>query len=480
MPRSIFGLDIRNDAVSAVLIKTGFKGSWIEAYQHVPIPGPDDISTAIDRALGTITKNIDTTGSVCIASFPSAQISYRNMTVPFKDQKKIRQILPFELEATLPFAVSDIVIDFHTVTASEHSDIIAAAVEKSRLESYLGRLASFNVEPKIVTAGGYAIALCLLKLSDVPDNVLVLDTGLHSVALFAAVSGGLHLVRSFPLSSSGSSRNESICTDIERTVSTLGALLDLDYRPELLMITGDGADDTGMAQDMERILEIPVKKVDLIRDTDVSLTNHPGRSWDPGRMNNALALSFLELRGIRGLNFRRGPFAARQRWVKHKKGIVGAGIFSGLVIVLLLINVFIDAYILEKSVTRIDNQITHIFKTAFPDVKRIVDPVQQMRVKIADQKKIALSSGKSDNRVRVIDILEAVSRNVPQKADVNLSKLVVGGGNVLITGDTDTFNTVNDIKNRLEKVPFFKKIIITSTNKNKSGKRINFKLKAAL
>ncbi|MBW2192481.1 MAG: pilus assembly protein PilM, partial [Deltaproteobacteria bacterium] len=158
MPRTIFGLDIRSDAVSAVLLKTGFRGSWIEAHQHVPVPDPEDIGTAIDRSIETIMEKIDIAGSVCIASFPSEQISYRNLRVPFKSQKKIRQILPFELETTLPFPVSDIVIDFHAVTVSEPSDIIAAAVEKSRLESYLDRLASFNIEPEIVTAGGYAAA----------------------------------------------------------------------------------------------------------------------------------------------------------------------------------------------------------------------------------------------------------------------------------------------------------------------------------
>jgi general secretion pathway protein L len=476
----IFGIDVRTDAVSAVLIKTGFKGSSIEAHQHIPISDSNDIGAAIDRSLAAITERIDIAGSLCVASFPSDKISFRNLTVPFKDQKKIRQVLPFELEATLPFSVSDIVIDFHAVTVSDHSDIIAAAIEKSRLESYLERLASFDIVPEIVTASGYASALCLINLSDVPENALILDAGLNTGSLVAIVSGNLHLVRSFPIASSGPFRAESLCTNIERTLSTFDALLDLDFKPDLLFVTGYGPSDIETVQEMERILGLPVKRSDLIRDTDVVLTNHPGRSWDPGRMNDAFALCLMELNGIRGLNFRRGSFAARQVWVKHKKEIIRTGILAGLVIALALVNIFIDSYLLEKKVTRIDNQINHIFRTAFPDVKKIVDPVQQARVKIEAQKKVIRLSGESGEKILVIDILDAVSRQIPEKKDVSLSKLVVGGGNVLITGDTDTFNTVNDIKTGLEKVQFFKEIIITSTSKNKSGNRINFNMKLEL
>jgi len=36
---------------------------------------------------------------------------------------------------------------------------------------------------------------------------------------------------------------------------------------------------------------------------------------------------------------------------------------------------------------------------------------------------------------------------------------------------------VDDMKNRLEKGPLFKKVSISSANSEESGKRINFKLK---
>ena len=37
MRRKILGLDIRHDAVSAVLLKSGIKGTVIDAHVHVPL-----------------------------------------------------------------------------------------------------------------------------------------------------------------------------------------------------------------------------------------------------------------------------------------------------------------------------------------------------------------------------------------------------------------------------------------------------------
>ena len=74
----------------------------------------------------------------------------------------------------------------------------------------------------------------------------------------------------------------------------------------------------------------------------------------------------------------------------------------------------------------------------------------------------------------------AISKHLPKKMDINLTRLDMGGESVMISGDTDTFNTVDDIKSRLEQSSIFKKITITSTNKEKSGNRIRFKMKMIL
>ena len=504
MSRKILGLDIRSDAVSAVLLRSGIREIHIEAYAYVPtldqkkLDQKDldqksldqkeldqkDIESGIVSALETITKKIDTTGSICIASFPADRISYRNIQVPFKEQKKIRRILPFELEATLPFQVEDIVIDFSAVKLPDNkdrTDIVAVAVEKSGLKSYLKTLASFNIEPEIVSFGGCPAALCLAKLADIPEHALFVDIDKEKSVLFALVSGQIALVRSFSINfgnPSALSETKSLCVNIERTLCAFEEIFGFDFQPNEVLITGCGPDSSIRKDDMAKMLGLPVKQVDLVSDTSLMIKTPV--TWKPEQMNNAFSLAMLKIEGIDVLNFRKGQFAAKKYLIEHKKSLIKTGIFTGMVLVLIFFNIFVDSYSMEKKAAGLNQQITDLFKTTFPDIKKIVDPLHQMQLKIKDMQKGSLLPGETETNILVIDILNDISNLISKKIDVEFTRLVIGAESVLVTGDTDTFNSVDDIKSSLELAELFKKVTISSADIDRSENRVRFKLKVQL
>ena len=62
MSRKILGLDIRHDAVSAVFVKSGMKGSWIESYVRVPISLKEtSFEEELKRSFERIRGQMDTT-----------------------------------------------------------------------------------------------------------------------------------------------------------------------------------------------------------------------------------------------------------------------------------------------------------------------------------------------------------------------------------------------------------------------------------
>ncbi|MBW1940432.1 MAG: hypothetical protein JRI28_03500, partial [Deltaproteobacteria bacterium] len=245
-----------------------------------------------------------------------------------------------------------------------------------------------------------------------------------------------------------------------------------------VFITGCGLDGRRCEEDMAKILGLSVKRTDLVFDSDITIQNYPDDSWNPDRMNNAFALALIEMAGLKGLNFRKGDFSLTKQWLEHKKSLIKTGILAGIVLAFVCFNIFLDSYYTGKKLTLLDQQITQIFKTTFPDVKRIVDPLQQMRVKLKEIQKqtgFAMETGKN---IRAIDILNNISKVIPKEIDVELNRLVIGLENVLVSGETDTFNSVDDIKGRLEQLEYFKNVIISSANMD--GDRINFKLKMDL
>jgi type II secretory pathway component PulL len=197
-------------------------------------------------------------------------------------------------------------------------------------------------------------------------------------------------------------------------------------------------------------------------------------------MDNALALAHTAAEGISSLNFRQGPFAAKKLWIEHKRSLIKTGIVAGLVLALAFFNVVLDSYLMNKKLAHLNRQITAIFTATFPDVKKIVDPEQQMQIEMKSVRKKALIPISGGKPIRFIDLLNDISRLIPSKADVNLTRLVIGPESIAISGDTETFNAVDDIKGRLEQSEFFKKITISSANIDRSDNRVRFKLKVNL
>ena len=483
MNRKILGLDIRKNTVSAVLLNSGTKSVQIEAYDIVSILEQKESANTLAVALEKIVEKINTAGCVCVASFPANQALYRNIRVPFTNKKKIVQILPYELEPTLPFPVEDLTIDFHTINISEnadHTDLIAAGIEKTVLENYIDTLASFKIEPEIITISGYYPALCLAKFANVPEKWLFADIEVDKATLFAVASGRISLIRSFPILSNAASAVKSLGINIQRTTAAFSELFNTDFIPEEIRVTGAGIIELNFEKELSDLLEIPVNQIELFREIDTGIENYAASSFNSAKLDNALALALNEDKGIDRLNFYKSRFAVNEFLTRHKSNLVKTGILAGVVLALALLNFILNFYFINNKINHLNHQITDIFKTTFPEVTKIVDPLQQMKVKIKEAKKSALFPSETTKYIRSIDVLNEISKRIPDKVDVDFTRLVISHENVIVSGITDTFNSADEIKSRIEESELFQKVIITSTSKEKSGSRIRFKLKVIL
>ena len=113
MSRKILGIDIRRDSLAAVLINGTIHGQVIEALEYIdlsqietqpenemnnadpedngkknPVPGGDERGESLLKMLELLSRKMDFEGTTCFVSFPSSDISYRNLSVPFRNKKK--------------------------------------------------------------------------------------------------------------------------------------------------------------------------------------------------------------------------------------------------------------------------------------------------------------------------------------------------------------------------------------------------------
>ena len=479
MSKKILGLDIRDTSISAVLLKSGLKGHWLEGHAHIPFEEDQDTQDAIAQALGIIIDRMDVSGAACVAALPPDQISYRNIRVPFREKKKIRQVLPYELEPLLPYQVEDLIFDFQataTGSAADLSFLLAGAIKKETMQSFLASLAPLGLTPEIVTPGSYPTALCL---NDATDGLL-LDIDPSYCSIVAFTQGQVHLIRTTPALANTEQAITFLPRWIRQTVAGLHKTLTKEFDPQSISITGAGLNGSQIEQTLSKHLGLPVNRVDLIKNASSGIKNKPSQPWEPHLMDNALALALSEGSGAALLNFRRGPFSVSKHWVENKQSIITSGVLLAVVLILLLSSIILDSVNLQKKMTALDQEIHSIFKTNFPEVQKIVDPLHQMRVQIEETQQADLIPGEFGGNLRKIDILNDISRLIPETIDVEIVSIVIGEDNVVLSGNTDTFNAVDDMKSRIEKSKLIQSVTISSANLNRAGNRVRFKLKAQL
>lgn len=485
MSRKIFSIDIQDTGIAAVLVENSLKGNWIQSQRFVPYPeggqdsgGGDD---PVTEALKKVFEDIGPAGLEVIVSVPSRWVSYRNLQVPFKDAKKIRQVLPFELEPTLPYPIESLKFDAQTIFQAEKTDVLVGLIPEPELMKLLSTLKSLEIDPRMVMPAGLPLAVCLATYLETGEDLIFINNDHSCATIFAVGSGRVLVARSFFSSSPApQAKAKRLVEASSQVMGAIETLFATGFEPVRALVSGPGLDFACLQGEMRQGLDIPVTQVDLIHDLDLTIRPVAGLELDADRMNTALGLAAVEILGLPAINFYGSRSIIKKLWEEYKNDFIRTGVMAVLVLVTALFNVLLEAHFLQKEVHQLNQQIAFIFQSTFPDTAKIIDPLQQMRSRVQEAQKKGLFTGEMDNEMRNIDILNEISTRIPGDQDVEITNFVRGDSSLLVTGNTDSFNTVDDIKVRLSQAEGLKNITINSANLEKMTNRIQFKLKIDL
>ena len=483
MPGKILGLDISEDSIAAVQVKSGLKGYQITSCAVVTVE-PDE---GFGPAMKGLIDKMDLGSDACFASIPPEHISYRNLQMPFKAPKKIRQTLPFEIETMVPCPIDDLVVDFTINTRSDQSDILAVSAEKSYISEYLKELQTCGIDPDVLDNRCGPIISRLLEQEGTPDHGLFLEIGKKRITMGIYLKRRIALIRAFGINNSSITHTQtpeqtescfkSFCETVQNTIHSFAWQGIRPARPEKIFFTGSGAVYPQADSLLTRFLDIPAEKIDLSKDKHVNMDENISRVWNPALMDGALALALRDTKQGQGFNFRRDEFEIEKRYSGFKKGLRKIAIILMIVFAFLAADMGVDYYLLKKRYVTLDQEITDIFKQTFPNVKRIVDPVQQTKVKINEIKALSASTPGINPNGTALDLLMDISQRIPKSLDVDVTRMGIDQETVRISGKTDTYSAVDRIKNALEPSTYFSSITISSTNLDRTGKHVKFEMK---
>lgn len=130
-------LEISDSYIRSLSFRSGIAGKTsVEFASEIYSPEDDkNISVFLEKHYGE-----EISGIYLVA--PARHSYIRELSVPFLQRKKVEEVLPFELEATIPWSVSSTVYDFHfsPSVSGEESRVLVHGVQAQAAEKILGSL----------------------------------------------------------------------------------------------------------------------------------------------------------------------------------------------------------------------------------------------------------------------------------------------------------------------------------------------------
>ena len=517
MSSRILGLDVSSAGIKAVQVKTELNGRFrITAFTEYDLQSPEGFSEGVRM----IREDEGMDSDLCVTSLPAGAFSFRNLRMPFQEKRKIRQTLNYELEPLIPYPIDEVLTDFviienpgaaaikpreKTEGPESFSELFVAAVPNHTVRQRLKALEPMQIPLIEIEAVPTALALISAGYSR-KDPFVLLDVGASETVAVFVRGGGIFYVRSFAfggaviteaisraltldpdkaeqlkLTGPPAAADSEIFCVCERFFAELGRTMQfLNLRgtgetPSRLVVTGGGALYKGFLDGLARYFSLQVEKLDLRTLRHVSMPAEAMNSWNPMRMNNALALAMRGSRKENGFNFRKSEFTGNGYAAVFKEKI---GRIAAVILIILGILAFDAAagYVMDRY--RVDNlktEISGILKKNCPEITRVVDPLQQLKSKVVEAKRFA--SAGVGGEIGILDLLKKISEAIPPSTNVLITDLDFDGERIQLRGEADNFDSVETIKRDIAASGPFRNVTVGGANLIKEKNKIEFELR---
>ncbi len=525
MPQKIIGLDIGSHSIKAVQLRRTFRGFELIGFHEKEIPREGEMapSDAVVQALTELFGEGRIAGDLVITSIPGHQVSARIIKLPFADRKKMDKVIPFEIEGYTPFNIEEMVVSYHIVKVEKGgAQILALLVKKDVLRDHLETLERAKISPKIVDLDILSLySISSLTLQGIEGPFSIADIGASKTSICIVNNGHLSMIRSLPfggeavtgaiqrefelsheeaeqgktshgiiLETKGKSKEESRFSKcIESAVSPLVREMkqtfhsyEADHHQKVrrIFLCGGTSALRNLIPYLSRELEVETKPLNVLEASFNKLTM---KSVPVGLIPHGLGLG---LRGVGNgsfsqVNFRRDEFAFRSE-VKEVKGkILSAGICLLILLLLVSFDFYLKLGMKQRHDEDLSGQIRKVFTNTLPEVKHIVKEVHQMRVKVEELKREPLLfSEVGVEGMSVLDLMREITLRIPDEVPVDIRDLVLNKGRVAITGETDSFESVDNIKAGLQKFTGFKQVALTHAKVGTKGDKVEFKFSISM
>ena len=321
-----------------------------------------------------------------------------------------------------------------------------------------------------------------LRLADaLAEDCVLLDIRDSLAELIIVSRGGIVLIRSLQLDPKAreNGRQFEELGRLVRQTLLVSRIVDLEKKEFTLCLIGDETEHAELAPQLSSQLGVKVRNYQLSDQRLIKIDSSAVRAYRFRQMDLVLALA-LKLKAKNGtFNFRKDEFKKRKSTPELRTIFLRAGVPLAVTIALIVFYFGYDYKKLRDRYEATRQQVVQVFNETLPEVTRVVNPVQQLQVRINEIRK-TYSGRESGTGHTVIALLTEISARIPTSYHVVVKRMVADSDVVRIKAVTKDFNTVDNVQKELEKSSYFQSVTISAANQSPKKEEVSFELKLEL
>ena len=492
------GIDISDSRIAGVVLEQQRKTMKVRACLSLPLTDGGDLAESIHH----LCHQLEWREGYCVCGLPLSLFSVRNLTLPFTDDRKIAQVLPFELEEQVLAPIDSLVTRYSVCKKVDAAkSILTFSLDKTLLANLLADIRT-TVDPDVVTPAMVPFVAQIAHADKDRPHFLLVHADLHSSTMALVLGGQAMFYRRLAYPEQMVlhppfhwQEDEIIVTELVSAVECFRQFshqieqsLDF-YRmdsgektdPERILITGPLAGMPLLSETLAATFGLPVEVINLPATTHLTLPPSLEILWKNYQFDRALALA---LQGFKRpeINFRTGELAKKRflfRSGTHRRGAMGVAALIGVCFVAIL---WYDYHRLYQRDKALGEEMAAIFAATFPGATKVRDPYIEMQARLKSAQGPTAPALFLFQDKRTLGLLADISARIPASVALRVNRLAIDREMVVIKGVTDTFNSVQIIKNSLVASAKYKsvQIISATADKEKKSGAIRFEIQLQL
>jgi hypothetical protein len=480
MAQRILALEFMGDRVRAAAAERSWNSFTLAGvYDKVRADDEADLSGALSRLVVEAGQP-----DIVISALPADRVAKRLLELPFKDARRLHQVVPFALEEHLPFPVDDAAVAFTRVgREGDYTLVMAAMVRKTDLQHHLDLLQKAGLDPKTVTLAPLALAAMFTRAPNgngsKPMAHLVVEGDESSTAAVLVDLGGTpRAMRSMP---------GGLMTSDGSVVSQEAAAPILNLLRQTLLAHGEEVEQTEVIVAGAAAAHPKVRG--LLSDS-LAMSVRDGGAFDytglfegsvpnTGKYSSCVAMLLGESpsKPLDLINFRQGEFLFRGRVRGDLSPFYTSGILAAALVAVIVFHFALGVSANLRRLSRLNAEIAAVAGPALGE-SNPVDAKTQLETGIAKMhKRLTLIGGNLTHSP--LDTLVAVSRALPPRFPVQMTDVAIDSNGVRVTGQADSFATVDQAKKALDASGYFGTIEVAHAKAGSDPSKVDFRMDAS-